>query len=811
MRRAAGPVEALAAAARRRLWLARVALLWERLWPALWPAVFIAGLFLAASLLDLWALVPGWLHAALLLLLGGGFVVALARGMRGVRMPGEAAAVRRLERESGLGHRPLNALRDRPAIGAGDRTSQGLWQAHLERVARSARRLRIGVPSPGLARRDPLGVRAALLLVLVVAAVAAGGDAESRLVRALMPDFSGLGSGGPAELTLWITPPAYTGAAPIFLAAGAAGAAAETAMQPDEITAPSGSAVLARVHGGRAAPRLIVDDDAIEFATVDAANFELRETLSGGRRLAVSQDGEELAVWPLTVIVDQPPLIEFVKPPGRTQRSALRLDYLAEDDYGLTSVEAIVRRVDDPEQWFSLNLPLPRARNRAAEETSFHDLTPHPWAGIEVTITLGTVDAIGQRGTSEAVPTVLPERIFNHPVARALVEQRKALTLDPSKRAEVSHALHEISRFPERFFDDLTVFLGLRTARWRLLYDRADDAVSQVQDLLWDLALTIEDGPIALAERELREAQQALLDALSSDAPDEEIERLIDELLASLDEFLDALLDQAASQRDMDPGLEDEMLQAVQREELRDLVERIRELYRTGARDAARQLLAQLQEILENLRAGRFAGMDRQGMSQGQAMLDELERLVDQQQRLLDQTFRWSQGSGEGSEGGPVELGFAQQEALRRRLGELMLGWGEMGQQIPRPLGRAERAMREAGRALTDNQPGQAVGPQTRAIDQLQQGAQAMLEALLEQYGGAPPRPGNNMGLFGERDPLGRGVMGRAYQDDGRTRVPDEIDLQRSREILDELYRRAGEFQRPPVEREYIRRLLRRF
>ena len=68
-------------------------------------------------------------------------------------------AARRIERESGLGHRPLSALRDRPVAGTGDRAARGLWQAHLERVARSARRLRVGVPSPGLPRRDPLGVR----------------------------------------------------------------------------------------------------------------------------------------------------------------------------------------------------------------------------------------------------------------------------------------------------------------------------------------------------------------------------------------------------------------------------------------------------------------------------------------------------------------------------------------------------------------------------------------------------------------------------------------------------------------------------
>ena len=120
--------------------------------------------------------------------------------------------------------------------------------------------------------------------------------------------------------------------------------------------------------------------------------------------------------------------------------------------------------------------------------------------------------------------------------------------------------------------------------------------------------------------------------------------------------------------------------------------------------------------------------------------------------------------------------------------------------------------MREAGRALGQNLPGQAVGPQSEAIDQMQQGAQAMIEGLLRQLGQGSPQPSNFLGLFGgARDPLGRNALGRGYNDDGRTRVPDEADVQRSRAILEELYRRANDFDRPALERDYIRRLLRRF
>ena len=61
--------------------------------------------------------------------------------------------------------------------------------------------------------------------------------------------------------------------------------------------------------------------------------------------------------------------------------------------------------------------------------------------------------------------------------------------------------------------------------RWRqrrLIHDRqADGAVAEVQQiLLWNTALHIEEGELAVAERDLRNACSRLcLDALANDAP----------------------------------------------------------------------------------------------------------------------------------------------------------------------------------------------------------------------------------------------------------------------------------------------------
>jgi hypothetical protein len=417
---------------------------------------------------------------------------------------------------------------------------------------------------------------------------------------------------------------------------------------------------------------------------------------------------------------------------------------------------------------------------------------------------------------SEPIEMILPERIFNHPVARAIIEQRKLLTQDPSKRGRVARALDALSARPEHFFDDTVVFMALRSARWRLVHDQEATAIAEIQQLLWDTALRIEDGNLSLAERDLRAAQQALMEALANDAPDAELERLMDALQEAMDRFLQALAERALEQaergelQELDPNM-----LTLESEDLRRLMEQARELARSGAREAARQLLAQLQEMLENLRAGLMMANPRSGENSPQGALRDLGELMRRQQQLLDQTFRDSRrAQGTRPEGGDPAMA-GRQESLRRRLGELMRRLGEGQGQIPDPLGRAERSMLEARRALQQGRPGSAVGPQTNALEEMRAGAQAMIEQMMEQMGAA--RDGRDgRGRFG---PLNQDPLGRAFSDDerdggitgGDVEIPDKAALERAREILNELYRRAGQSRRPKPELEYIDRLLRRF
>jgi uncharacterized protein (TIGR02302 family) len=805
-----------------RLRLAGAALLWERAWPACWPALAVLGGFVVVSLFDLLPLLPPLLHASLLLGCGAAFVIALAIVSRRIVLPDRIAARRRIEHASGLEHRPLQALADRPSTTL-DPQSARLWQAHRRRMEAATRRLRIGLPAAGLTGIDPLGLRSVLAMLLLIGAIDAGADWPDRFMRALSPPFHGGSPATAASLDIWITPPEYTGLAPQFL----------RPKTTEMMRIPTGSTLLAQVHGGNAVPRLAIDGESRDFDAVDKQNFRTAATLTAGKQLKVIQGASTLASWLIEIIPDDPPKIAFTKPPAATSRAALRIDYQASDDYGVEGVKAALRRDGGKsDETLEIEAPLPGLHLKEAQATSYHDLTPHPWAGLPVEIRLIATDALGQIGESEPVRMKLPERIFNHPIARAVIDQRKELVIDPGSRAAVADTLSDLRERPNLYRDDAIVFLGLRLAEQRLRLNDDEKSIAEVEQLLWDTALRIEDGSMSLAERELRRLQQELQDALAKNAPDEEIDRLVRELQQALDKYLQALAENLARNPDqaeqpIDPS------RVITGRDLQRMLDRARELARDGAREQARELLSQLRNMLENLRMAKPGQMPQGGSSQAQQMMRGMHDLMQRQQQLLDRSFRAQQQGQQGQQGrmgqrgqqggdqpdATAEMGDAagQQEGLRRMLGEMMRRLGDGFGEIPDPLGRAERAMRDATEALQRRQPGEAIGPQTEALDQLQQAAREFAQKMQRALSRGNPDDNDVTATDSEprdqteRDPLGRPMSNNGTLDRGDVKIPDQNTLQKARQILDELRRRAGERFRPEIELDYIERLLKRF
>src|SRR6202008_3151502 len=115
-------------------------------------------------------------------------------------------------------------------------------------------------------------------------------------------------------------------------------------------------------------------------------------------------------------------------------------------------------------------------------------------------------------------------------IARALVEQRRNLVLFPDQAGRVLAALDALMIAPEAFDTNPNIYLGLRVGTDMLKVARHDDDLRAIADYLWAMAVSIENGDLGDAERDLRAAERDLREALQRNAPEEEIRKLTENL-----------------------------------------------------------------------------------------------------------------------------------------------------------------------------------------------------------------------------------------------------------------------------------------
>lgn len=760
------PVAGLA----RRLRLAWAVVLVERLWPLLVPPVCLVGLFLSYALFDPVPVVPGWLHLSIVVLTALIVAGLLIRAIVRLHPPDQDAAARRLERDSGMDHRPLAVLEDRPV--GDDPAAALLWQAHLRRTLARLGPLRLAFPRSDMAARDPWGLRAAVLLLLVIAVTGAWGDVPRRLSRV----FDVAAPGGADRIEVWLTPPAYTGLSPQVLRPG----------RGEAVSVPRGTAVLALLQGGWGGGHLRLGEGSVDFQRQPDGGQRAEGKIESAGTLAVRQGLFTLARWPLTVTPDAAPVVAFAQPPEPGDRGRLRLALTVSDDYGLARAWVSMHREGEDD---SQDIPLGLAPGaREARPGGWVDLSGHAWAGQQVILTPMAADGAGQTGRGEPVTITLPERQFLNPVAAAVAERRRALTAAPREMArEVAGFLDHLGMDPELFNDDLRAFLMLRLARHTLV-SRDGFLLSEVRDLLWQAALRIEDGDLSSAERAVEEARAALESALDRGAPPGEIRALLEQFQQAVERLV-----QAAGQVPQAEGVPEDGGMALGEDELAEMMAQLRDLAESGSRDALREAVQQMAQLLGNLQSG-----GGQNSAAAAEALRHLRDLTARQQALQDDS-RTKARDKVAADGGAARA----QKDLHRALAETARDMAEVFGEPPQALGDAAQAMEGAAGQLARGDWDGAAELQGKAVAALN-AATRDAAAKLAQSGG-----GGGRGM--PRDPLGRALRGAAPGDDGATRIPGRAELQRSRQLLEEIRRRAGETARPEAERDYLRRLLRQF
>jgi hypothetical protein len=202
---------------------------------------------------------------------------------------------------------------------------------------------------------------------------------------------------------------------------------------------------------------------------------------------------------PLRVGEASPPRVSLTAPPSLTDNKILHVAYAASDTSSITKI-ALHITPHDPAPGASnttVEIPLPASVSKNIAHTDLEDLTAYPWAGQKITLQIVATNKAGKRGASNAVDIVLPERSFFHPIARALIEERKKLMQHPDDeglRNEIANIMANLAHDGSNYRGDPVVLMALRSGAVRLVLEGSQNAVFSVNNLLWQAATRIEDG-----------------------------------------------------------------------------------------------------------------------------------------------------------------------------------------------------------------------------------------------------------------------------------------------------------------------------
>ena len=366
-------------------------------------------------------------------------------------------------------------------------------------------------------------------------------------------------------------------------------------------------------------------------------------------------------------------------------------------------------------------------------------------------------------------------------------------------------------------------------SKTRLEGARGDPDLIAVADLLWAMALQIEDGDASQAQRDLRAAEQKLREALQRGASDDEIRKLTKELRDAAERYMRDLAQQSPNSGTNPDG------SPVEQKDLESMLDHLEDTARNGARQDAEAMLDQLQNMFENMQGARQGDSDP-ASRELRKQLGELEKLLHDQQGLRDETFRRDQREqmrrgGERNEDGSQPAGGRRrsttdgQPSLEERQRALATaspncsgGSRTLGMKGEKGFDDAQGDMKEAegdlkatakvrvkAKAKSSGQmpgdgdadgggqtgKGNAVDAQGRALEALRDGAQGLQQQMQgggqgQGYASTGRRPGDpRQG----RDPLGRETGDQRGATEGVLNGGPDV-AERARRVLEELRRR---------------------
>jgi len=796
------------------IFITRFILLWESLAKTVIYISLISMLFIFLSVFNFFSILYYWLHIIFLSLFVIGYLLIIINLIRNFNWPSKISCIRRIEIDNNTEHRPLSTLFDKPGINV----DNVLWKKHYNNMLEVCNTLGAVKSKSIYSNLDPLFIRLPILFLFFLTIYSFNNLVIDRVEAAILPQENNTRIANNGVFNGWVTPPEYTKKQPILL------------VESDKpLSIPFASVFSGRVFGGSGKSKLIFDDRIKDFIIIDDENSSIESIIQNNVEVKVQQNNSILFQKTILSIPDEIPKVDFLEKPQSTIKGILDIDFVFSDDYEVTKLYAKVNLknpIATPNIGeINFNIPFNISDAFQTFGQYYHDLTEHPWAGLPVKISLIVEDYIGQKGSSEILEIILPEKEFKNLIALSVVNQRKKLALGKEKPFIVGEIIKEIS-LDSSFQEELILARDwLQESIVILMKDKEQQFLGTndhkfVIDLLWKTALFIESGQLAIAENELRRAQQDLQEALSQGNEGKEIQ----DMVSNLDEALKKYLDELENPMDIDApqvsesdnpgdrGGENGAQSNEEREDLEEKFEEIADLAVSGSLDEAQEQLDKMQDMTEAIdreALGEALGED-EGNSQPQAM-QQISEMMQEQEALMEDSFEQSLNAAQADQktpgSGPVNAG-KKQEILRKQLEDVMHEIGESDNPIPEELGRAERAMRHAERELQRGRPDRAQNAQGRAIEELKKAAEKMDK--IHSGDGPSQMAGNssNNNNRDQRDPLGRVPPGQGNSPGGDIGLPKKQSTTRSKEIVKELYKKAEKSIEGSIERKYVDSLL---
>lgn len=542
----------------------------------------------------------------------------------------------RLAKSNDLKYNPLLLLRDHLANPFRKMTRR-IWATQISKAYEQSENLRLPRPRFQWIKHDKYALRFALILALICAFITSGHNWDKRLNNAFIPDISAFLFPSDSKPVLKVIPPEYTALQSRLY---------EYNSQNDEIVnIPQGSTLEIKVSAYRVKPKVSFNNhsypmtpDSGDLYTYNMKPKALADTPADKTMaVKVTHGFFTRASWETKVIADQPPEVMLTEPPVETRLQALSLPLTLKDDYGVRHLELRINPGEvmlDPPLGDSLTRQrLVKTKSGQTNLSPVFDLTDHSWAGLPAKITLTAIDDKNQRSDPVEMETILPERSFEHPIAKRLVEFRKKLAWRPvHAAASTAYEIRTLLMFPEEMQNDSVVFLGLQSAATRLENNPSIETARETIDLLWALALKLEDGNLTLARRALERAHRELSDALENkNLSEKQAKDKLDGLRGALNDYVKELsrelhkqsLDPEASPRIM-PDIVDK---ALDKKALTRFLNRLEDSVLSGDKNKSEELLSQLQDLMDMLDPSLAESMPRD-MQNMVASVNELQELI---------------------------------------------------------------------------------------------------------------------------------------------------------------------------------------